>query len=74
MTNDVAKEIRNACIEFEKLDIVTPDDMMNGNINPGYEHVNMNMIFDIKMDGKFNRKAILVADGHTTSLSSSITY
>ena len=32
------------------------------------------MIFDINMDGKFTRKAILVADVHTTALTSSITY
>ena len=34
----------------------------------------MHMIFDIKMDGNFTRKAILVADGHTTAPTSSITY
>ena len=44
------------------------------NIKPGYEHVNVHMIFDIKMDGKFTRKARLVADGHTTAPPSSITY
>ena len=32
------------------------------------------MIFDINMDGKFTRKAILVADGHTIEPSSSMTY
>ena len=32
------------------------------------------MIFDIKLDGKFTRKVILVADGHTTELLSSVTY
>ena len=32
------------------------------------------MVFDIKMDGKFTRKARLVADGHTTATPSSITY
>ena len=31
------------------------------------------MIFYNKMDGNFTRKARLVADGHTTALSSSIT-
>ena len=48
--------------------------MRNGNINPGYENVNVHMKFDIKMDGRFTRKAILVADVHTTALTSSITY
>ena len=32
------------------------------------------MIFDIKMDGKFTRKARLVADVHKTAPLSSITY
>ena len=44
--------------------------MRKGNIKPGYEHVKVHMIYDIKMDGKFTRKEILVADGHTTALSS----
>ena len=30
------------------------------------------MIFDIKMDGKFTRKARLVTDGHKTNVPSSI--
>ena len=32
------------------------------------------MIFDIKMDGNFTRKEILVADSHTTAPSSPVTY
>ena len=48
--------------------------MRKGNIQPGYEHVNVHMIFDINMGGKFNRKEILVADGHTTEPPPSITY
>ena len=48
--------------------------MRKWNINPGYEHVNVHMIYDIKMDGRFTRKSILVADGYTTSPPSSITY
>ena len=48
--------------------------MGKGNINPGYDHVNVHMIFDIKMDWKFTRKARLVDVGRTTGLPSSITY
>ena len=48
--------------------------MKKGDIKPGYEHVNVHMIFDINMDGKFTRKSILVADGHITAFPSSITY
>ena len=40
--------------------------MRKGGITPGYEHVNVKMIFDIKMYGKFTRKSILVDNGHTT--------
>ena len=64
----------NVRISLEKLDCVTPDEMRKGGIKPVYEHVNVHMIFDIKMDGKFTRKAILVADDHTTAPPSSIIY
>ena len=57
----------NLSIAFEKLDGVTPDDMRKGKIKPGYENVNVHMIFDIKMGWKFTGKARLVADGHTTA-------
>ena len=61
-------------ILFERLDSVTPDEMREGWIKPGYDHVNVHMIFDTKMDGKFTIKARLVDDGHTTAPPSSITY
>ena len=57
----------NAHIEFEKIDSVTPDETRKVKIRPGYEHINAHMKFDINMDWKFTRKAILVADGHTTA-------
>ena len=59
---------------FSKLDGITVEDMRTGKIKPGYSFCGTHMIFDIKMDGKFTRKARLVADGHTTKVSSSITY
>ena len=52
--------------EFENLDGVTPDEMRKVNIKPGYEHVNVHMIFYINMDGKFTRKARLATDGQKT--------
>ena len=48
--------------------------MRKGKINPGYCHINVYMIFDIKMDGKFTMKTRLVDDGHTKAPPSSITY
>ena len=73
-TKAIEKEMTNARISFEKLGGVTPDEMRKGNIKTGYEHVNVHMIFDINMDGRFNRKAILVANSHTKAPPSSVTY
>ena len=58
--------MENVHIVFKKIDNVTPNEMRKGKIRPVYELVNVHMIFDIKMDGKFTKKSILVADGHTT--------
>ena len=71
-TQAIVKEMTNVRIVFDKLDGVTTDDMKKGKINPGYDHLNVRMIFDINMDGKFIRNARLVADGHTTALPSLI--
>ena len=48
--------------------------MSKGKIKPGYEHVNVHMVFDINMYGEFTRNARLVANGHTKAPPSSITY
>ena len=47
----------NVPVVFEKLDGVTHDYMRKGKINTGYENLNVHTIFDIKVDGKFNRNA-----------------
>ena len=73
-TKPIVKEMTNVRISFENLDDITPDEMGKWKIKTGYKNVNMHMIFDIKMDGKFTRKARLVDDGHTTARPSSITY
>ena len=73
-TKAIAKEMTNVRIAFENIDGVTPDDMRKGEIKHGYEQLNVHMIFDIKMYGKFTRNVILVADGHPTAPPSSITY
>ena len=57
----------NIRITFENLDGVTSGEMRKMRINPGYEQVNVYMILDINMDGKFTRKSRLVAEGHTSS-------
>ena len=71
---EISKEMANGSIYLEKLDGVTTDGMRRGKISPGYEHVNVHMIFETNMDGMFTRKEILVADEHTTAPKSSITY
>ena len=73
-TKATAKEVMNVHIVFEKLDGVTPGEMRKGMIKPGYEHVNVQMIIGINMDGKFTRKSTLVANGHTTAPPSPIIY
>ena len=40
----------------------------------GYQEICCHMIFDIKMDGRFTRKARYVASGHTTDPPYPITY
>ena len=64
----------NFRIVFENLDSVKPGDMKKGKVNPGHEHINVQMIFGINMNGNFTRKSRLVTDGHTTAPPSSITY
>ena len=64
----------NIRTEFEKLDGVTPNKMRKANIRLGYKKINVHMIFDIDMDGKFTKKLGLVADGHTKAPPPSITY
>ncbi len=73
-TKAIAKEMKNVRVAFEKVDGVTTEQMKSGKAKPGYKYCGTHMIFDIKMDGKFTRKARLVADGHKTDAPSSITY
>ena len=39
----------NVRISFENLDGVKPDEMRKGNIKPGYEYVNVHMIFGLSV-------------------------
>ena len=73
-TKAIEKEMTNVRIAFEKLKGISVEQMKSGKIKPGYKEAELHMIFDIKMDGKFTRKARLVAGGHKLSPPSSITY
>ena len=73
-TNAIHKEMKNVRVAFEKIEGATEEEMRKGKLKPGYKFCSTHMIFDIKMDGMFTRKARLVADGHKTQAPSSITY
>jgi len=66
--------MRNIRIAFEKLDGITEDKMRTGKVKPGFTYCPTHMIFDIKMNGTFIRKARLVADDHKTQPPTSITH
>ena len=73
-TRAIEKEMKNVRVAFEKVDGVNESQMRTGKIKPGYSFCSTHMIFDIKMDGSFTRKARLVADGHKTRPPTSMTY
>ena len=73
-TKAIEREMANVRIAFEKLEGVNEEQMRSGKLKPGFKFCDTHMIFDIKMDGKFTRKARLVADGHRTDAPASITY
>jgi hypothetical protein len=52
---------------FERYDGATAEELRSGKKKlPGYQELTCHMVFDIKMDGKFTRKARYIADGHKT--------
>ena len=44
---------------FEELDDVAPGEMSKGKIRSINEHVNVHIIVDVKMGGRFTRRSIL---------------
>eukprot|EP00978_Attheya_sp_CCMP212_P031213 scaffold117251_cov65-Attheya_sp.AAC.2 len=60
---------------FEKWNKGTSEDLRSGKAKmPGYEEIGCHMVFDIKMDGKFTRKARYVANGNETEPPTAQTY
>ncbi|GAX14347.1 hypothetical protein FisN_UnNu047 [Fistulifera solaris] len=52
---------------FERWNGGSAEDIRSGKVKlPGFREIKCHMIFDIKMDGKFTRKARFVADGNMT--------
>ena len=64
----IAQEMKNVRIAFEEYD------ESQGPVPPGYKRLDCHMIFDVKMNENFRRKARMVADGHKTETPASITY
>ena len=52
--------------------------VQESNVSPekliGHQEIGLHMIFDIKIGENFQRKARMVAGGHTTMTPSSVTY
>ena len=72
----IEKEMKNVRVAFQRF---TGDDPGGGQGQgptslQGYQEIKCHMIFDIKMDGEFTRKARFVAGGHTTDVPSTTTY
>jgi len=69
----IKKEMKNVRVAFQRY-----TEGLDGSQGPsslqGYQEIKCHMIFDIKMDGDFTRKARFVAGGHTTEAPSSSTY
>ena len=61
---------------FSKYDDATPAELRSQQKRlPGYKEIGRHMVFDIKMDGSFTRKARMVANGNeTVDLPKSNTY
>ena len=51
-----------------------PKEARNRKVLIGFQEIKCHLIFDIKMNGKFTRKAMFVAGGHTTGPPASLTY
>ena len=70
----IEKEMSKVRIAFDRWDEGTLEEARSGQKLIGYQEISCHMVFDIKMDGEFTRKARFVAGGHTTEIPSSITY
>jgi hypothetical protein len=62
----IEKEMGKARVAFERVDRTTPDDCRQNKALVGYQEIKGHWVFDVKMDGKFTRKARFVAGGRMT--------
>ena len=67
-TKTIEKWITNARVYCKDLKGVASEHMRGEKkVKSGFKYVETHMIFDIKMDGNFPHKAIVVAGGHKTA-------
>ena len=64
----------NFRVALDVLKEVKPELTRQGKVKPGFKYVGTHVIFDIKMDVKFNRKSRLVEFRHKTAPPQFITY
>ena len=70
----IQKEMKNVRVVFEAWEEGSLEDARCGHKLVVYQQIRFHMIFDIKMDRRFTRKACYVAGVHTTDPLFSITY
>ena len=56
----------NVRVAFKFLKGVTPYQMREVKVKPGFEYVGTHIVFDLKMEDKFTRRARLLAGRHKT--------
>jgi hypothetical protein len=61
-------------VAFNRWDGGTLEEVRNGKHLVGFQEIGCHVIFDVKMDGNFTRKARLVVCGHTVVAPASITH
>ena len=57
-------EMANVRVAFELLKGVISDHMREVKLKSGFKYFGIHMVLDIKMDGNFTRKAIIVSVRH----------
>ena len=72
----VEQDMKNIMIVFREFNKCedAPELQSNTKSLSGFEEIKYHMIFDIKMDGSFTRKARYIEGGYTTETPSSTTY
>lgn len=64
----------NVRVAFETDEHATPQEARTNKKYVGFQEIKCHMIFSVRMDGQFTRKARFVVGGHRTNPPASITY